>query len=92
MRLLQNQIENEYENDWGVAALPHHPTFQSKIRFGILEADSSHQIAQQSLIVGSLASLDFAAENIAKHSPKIFMSRVGHETARVGQHTDKMRE
>jgi hypothetical protein len=42
----EDEDDDEYENECdGVSALPDGPTFQSKIRLGILEADSSHQIA-----------------------------------------------
>jgi hypothetical protein len=63
--------------------------FQAEVRLSIVEADAANQTAKKSLVVRDLPAFNFGTQQIAEKPAEIFMTRVGHKTSRVGQHSHK---
>src|ERR1700751_3762389 len=59
-------------------------SFQAEVCLGIFKTDAADKIAKKPRIIRDLTSFHVHADQIAKQSAEIFVTRVGHEAARVG--------
>ena len=60
-----------------------------EVVFCIIKADIFNHFAQHRHIIGEQTVLSVIAEDVAQDSSKVFVPRIGQETAGVCQHSDE---
>ena len=65
---------------------------EGKILAGVVVTYISDHGAEQGLVIGQFAALDFAADEVAEDAAKVLVARIGHEGTGVRDHADEAGE